>query len=75
MLIMTDYESNQSLSIISRNTSEDYVELHASSAFSFLGSSSGPDSYIERAIQIGMRAMALTDRNGLYGARVSILLL
>jgi error-prone DNA polymerase len=66
MHIMTDPGSNPAPCI--KNTREDYVELHIASAFSFLASSSGPDSYIERAIEIGMPAMALTDRNGLYGA-------
>ena len=47
----------------------DYIELHASSAFSFLAGSSAPESYIERAVEIGMPAMALADRNGLYGVR------
>ena len=49
------------------SATEEYIELHASSAFSFLASSSEPESYIERAVEIGMPAMALADRNGLYG--------
>lgn len=60
-------ESNSTLDIVVRNTAEDYIELHAASAFSFLESPSAPESYIERALEIGMPAMALTDRNGLYG--------
>src|ERR1700722_12382033 len=50
------------------NHCEEYIELHASSAFSFLAGSSDPESFIERAVEIGMPAMALADRNGLYGA-------
>ncbi|MGA2352215.1 MAG: error-prone DNA polymerase [Terracidiphilus sp.] len=46
----------------------EYVELHATSAFSFLGGASQPDALIERAAELGMSAMALADRNGLYGA-------
>jgi len=46
----------------------EYVELHASSAFSFLGGASQPESLIERAAELGIPAMALADRNGLYGA-------
>ncbi|MGD0939828.1 MAG: error-prone DNA polymerase [Terracidiphilus sp.] len=46
----------------------EYVELHASSAFSFLAAASQPDALIERAAEIGMPAIALADRNGLYGA-------
>jgi error-prone DNA polymerase len=45
-----------------------YVELHASSALSFLEGASQPDVLIERASEIGMPAVALADRNGLYGA-------
>ncbi len=46
----------------------EYVELHAASAFSFLEGGSLPEALIERAAELGMDAMALTDRNGLYGA-------
>jgi error-prone DNA polymerase len=48
--------------------STDYVELHAASAFSFLDGASQPEALIERAIELEMPALALTDRNGLYGA-------
>lgn len=47
---------------------EQYVELHASSAFSFLEGASQPEALIDRAHEIGMPAMALLDRNGVYGA-------
>ena len=45
-----------------------YVELHAASAFSFLGAASKPETLIDRAAELGMPAMALLDRNGVYGA-------
>jgi len=45
-----------------------YVELHASSAFSFLTAASAPESLIERAAELEMPALAITDRNGVYGA-------
>ena len=45
----------------------DYVELHAASAFSFLAAASQPDALIERAVELEMPALALADRNGLYG--------
>jgi error-prone DNA polymerase len=45
----------------------DYVELHAASAFSFLAGASQPEALIERAFALEMPAMALADRNGLYG--------
>ncbi len=46
---------------------EDYVELHASSAFSFLDGASQPEALMERAVELQMPAMVLADRNGLYG--------
>ncbi len=47
---------------------ERYVELHASSAFSFLQGASQPEELIERAAALEMPAMALLDHNGLYGS-------
>jgi len=45
-----------------------YVELHAASAFSFLEGASQPEELIKRAIELGMPAIALLDRNGVYGS-------
>lgn len=45
-----------------------YVELHAASAFSFLEGASQPEQLIERAVELEMPAMALLDRNGIYGS-------
>lgn len=45
-----------------------YVELHAASAFSFLEGASQPEGLIRAAVKTQMPAMALLDRNGLYGA-------
>ena len=47
---------------------ERYIELHASSAFSFLEGGSQPEALIERAAELEMPAIAIADRNGLYGA-------
>jgi error-prone DNA polymerase len=47
---------------------ERYVELHAASAFSFLEGASLPEDLIQRAAELNMPAMALLDRNGVYGA-------
>src|ERR1700733_14347511 len=47
---------------------DQYVELHASSAFSFLQAASQPESLIERAVELQMPAMALLDHNGVYGS-------
>src|SRR6185437_1299413 len=45
-----------------------YIELHSRSAFSFLEGSSLPESLIARCAELKMPAMALLDRDGLYGA-------
>jgi error-prone DNA polymerase len=47
---------------------EQYIELHAASAFSFLQAASQPEGLIERAVEVEMPAMALLDHNGVYGA-------
>ncbi|MEO8440783.1 MAG: PHP domain-containing protein, partial [Spartobacteria bacterium] len=47
----------------------DYVELHAASAFSFLRGASFPEQLAERAAELGLTAVALLDRNGVYGAQ------
>jgi error-prone DNA polymerase len=67
---MTEHPSDEDLSpgTPPTHTSDgDYVELHAASAFSFLAGASQPETLIERAAELGMRAMALADRNGVYG--------
>jgi error-prone DNA polymerase len=45
----------------------DYVELHARSAFSFLEGGSIPEEYIDACQKLEMPAMALLDRDGVYG--------
>src|SRR5436190_24288939 len=45
-----------------------YVELHCRSAFSFLRGAAGPEQLAEIAAELGMPAMALCDRDGVYGA-------
>ena len=46
----------------------DYVPLFCKSNFSFLEGASHPDELIEEAQSLGIRALALVDRDGLYGA-------
>src|SRR5438128_2323651 len=46
-----------------------FVELHACSAFSFLRGGSFPEQLAEVATELEMPAMALVDRNGVYGAQ------
>ncbi|MGB7134701.1 MAG: error-prone DNA polymerase [Acidobacteriaceae bacterium] len=45
-----------------------YVELHAASAFSFLEAASQPEDLVERALELELPAVALLDRNGVYGS-------
>ena len=44
-----------------------YLELHTASAFSFLDGASTPEALVERAAALGYSALALLDRDGLYG--------
>jgi error-prone DNA polymerase len=46
----------------------DYVELRTMSAFSFLYGASTPEDLVTRAAELGYDAVALGDREGLYGA-------
>ena len=45
-----------------------YIELRARSAFSFLEGSALPEDLVERAAELGYPALAMGDRDGLYGA-------
>ena len=44
-----------------------YAELHCRSQFSFLHGASSPERLVEVAGQLGLDALALTDRHGFYG--------
>ncbi len=45
-----------------------YIELHTSSGFSFLAGASQPEDLAQQAAHLGYPAMALVDRDGVYGA-------
>jgi error-prone DNA polymerase len=45
-----------------------YAELHCHSNFSFLDGASSADDLVERAVELGLSALAVTDHQGLYGA-------
>ncbi|MDT5091524.1 MAG: error-prone polymerase [Mycobacterium sp.] len=53
--------------VASRHTSIPYAELHAHSAYSFLDGASTPEELVEEAVRLDLRAIALTDHDGLYG--------
>lgn len=44
-----------------------YVELRCKTHYSFLEGASSPQELMERAIELGYPALAITDRNGVYG--------
>ncbi|HEV7461366.1 MAG TPA: DNA polymerase III subunit alpha, partial [Solirubrobacteraceae bacterium] len=45
-----------------------YVELHCHSAYSFLDGASMPDELVPTALELGHRALALTDHNSVSGS-------
>ena len=45
-----------------------YAELHCHTNFSFLDGASAPDDLVERAVELGLTGLAVTDHGGLYGA-------
>jgi DNA polymerase III alpha subunit len=45
-----------------------YAELHCHTNFSFLDGASTPDELVERAVELGLTGLAITDHRGLYGA-------
>ncbi len=49
-------------------TGDRYAECWARSYFSFLEGASAPEALVERASELGMPAIGLVDRGGLYGA-------
>jgi error-prone DNA polymerase len=45
-----------------------FIELHAQSAFSFLEGAEQPETLVSEAARLEMGALALVDRDGVYGA-------
>ena len=45
-----------------------YTELHLHTSYSFLDGASQPEEIVLRAKELGYRALAITDHNGVYGA-------
>ena len=45
-----------------------YAELHCHTNFSFLDGASHPEVLVERAVELGYEALAITDHHGFYGA-------
>ena len=45
----------------------EYVELHCHTNYSLLDGASHPEELLDRAFELGMNALAITDHDGLYG--------
>ena len=45
-----------------------FAELHAKSAFSFLRATATPEALVARAVELGLRGLALVDEGSLSGA-------
>ena len=45
-----------------------YAELHCHTNFSFLDGASHPEDLVEKAVELGYQALAVTDHDGFYGA-------
>ncbi len=50
------------------STMAPYAELHCHTNFSFLDGASAPDELVDRAVELGLSGLAVTDHQGLYGA-------
>jgi len=50
------------------HTEPRYAELHCHTNYSFLDGASNPSDLVERAMELGYEALAVTDHNGFYGA-------
>src|SRR5256885_16687091 len=59
---------NSEFQIPNSEVSSSYIELHTASAFSFLQGASLPEALVDRAADLGYSALALLDRDGVYGA-------
>ncbi len=59
--------SYQPLEVDRPASSLPYAELHAHSAYSFLDGAGTPEELVEEAARLDLRAIALTDHDGLYG--------
>ncbi len=50
------------------NSTDPFVHLHVASGYSLRYGASSPQALVDRAVEHGMGTLALTDRDGLYGA-------
>ncbi|WP_257181062.1 error-prone DNA polymerase [Corynebacterium cystitidis] len=45
-----------------------FAELHGQSSYNFLSGASEPEQCVDRAVELGLEAISLLDRDGFYGA-------
>ncbi|MBA2701395.1 MAG: DNA polymerase III subunit alpha, partial [Chloroflexi bacterium] len=64
MKVRLDWHFDRSVTVVRTP----YAELHAHTNFSFLDGASAPDELVERALELGLNGLAVTDHGGLYGA-------
>jgi error-prone DNA polymerase len=60
-----DYRANKDVRPVPSTVP--YAELHAHSSYSFLDGASSPDEMAEEAYRLDLKALALTDHDGMYG--------
>src|SRR6202162_2972905 len=63
---MTEKAAGAKFSVVQEGAN--YIELHARSAFSFLRGSSSPEHLAFTAADLELQALALCDRDGVFGA-------
>ncbi len=49
------------------STEQPWAELHCHSSYSFLDGASDPEKLIKQAMALGLRTIAITDHDGMYG--------
>jgi len=60
-----DYRANKDVKPVPSTVP--YAELHAHSSYSFLDGASSPDEMAAEAYRLDLKALALTDHDGMYG--------
>ena len=60
-------EATQNGSGRSRSPRVAFAELHATSAYNFLSGASEPEELVRRAVELGLSALCVMDRDGFYG--------
>ena len=62
------WQLSEGLHVAALSWADDFAHLHVASSYSLRYGAAGPADLVARAAELGMPALALTDRDGLYGA-------